>query len=183
VTTPEVVAGCSRITLDRETDAEVIASDTDLGIAILRPVVPLSAIDVASFQSDIPRLKDPVAVAGYPYNGVLTAPTLTFGTLEDIRDLQGDDRLKRLSLVAQVSNAGGPVLDDSGAVLGMLLPRDGTSGQALPADVQFSLDAALIAAVLQELGITPAQSGASPAISSVALSRKATDVTVLVSCW
>jgi len=183
VTTPEVIAGCTHITLDRETDAEVVAQDADLGIAILRPIVPLSPLDVATFQSDIPRLKDPVAVAGYPYNGVLTAPTLTFGTLEDIRDLQGDDRLKRLSLLTQISNAGGPVMDASGAVLGMLLPRDGSTGQALPDDVQFSIDAALIAELLQTQGIVPAQTAAAPAISSVALSRKATDVTVLVSCW
>ena len=183
VTTPEVTAGCSRITFDRETNAEVIGTNLDLGIAVLRPISPLTPIGVATFQSDIPRLKDPVAVAGYPFNGVLTAPTLTFGTLEDIRDLQGDDRLKRLTLNAQASNAGGPVLDASGAVLGMLLPRQDATAQALPGDVQFSLDAALITALLEEQGIAPAQTNASPALSSVALSRKAADVAVLVSCW
>ncbi len=183
VTTPEVTAGCSRITFDRETNAEVIGTNLDLGIAVLRPISPLTPIGVATFQSDIPRLKDPVAVAGYPFNGVLTAPTLTFGTLEDIRDLQGDDRLKRLTLNAQASNAGGPVLDASGAVLGMLLPRQDATAQALPGDVQFSLDAALITALLEEQGIAPAQTNASPALSSVALSRRAADVAVLVSCW
>lgn len=183
VTTPEAVAECKHITLDRETNAEVIAQDAELGVAVLRPVSPLSPLDVGTFQSDLPRLKDPVAVAGYPFNGVLTAPTLTFGTLEDIRDLQGDDRLKRLSLRAQGSNAGGPVLDASGAVLGMLLPRDTSGGQALPDDVQFSVDAALITQLLQSLDIVPAQTVAAPAISSVALSRKAADVAVLVSCW
>ena len=124
-----------------------------------------------------------MAVAGYPFNGVLTAPTLTFGTLEDIRDLQGDDRLKRLSVPAQASNAGGPVMDASGAVLGMLLPHAGASSQALLGDVHFSLDVALIASLLEELGVAAAQTTAGPAISSVALSRKAADVAVLVSCW
>ncbi|EBA12836.1 serine protease [Roseobacter sp. CCS2] len=183
VTTPEAVDGCSRITFDRATNAEVIETNLDLGVAILRPISPLTPIDVATFQSDTPRLKDRVAVAGYPFNGVLTSPTLTFGTLEDIRDLQGDDRLKRLSLLAQASNAGGPVLDASGAVLGMLLPQQGASNQALPGDVQFSLDAAQIASLLQEQGIVAAQTSAGPAISQVALSRKAADVAVLVSCW
>ncbi|PJI91369.1 S1-C subfamily serine protease [Yoonia maricola] len=182
VTTPEAIAGCSRITLDRQTDAEVIGTDLDLGVAILRPLSPLSPLGVATFQSDIPRLQDQVAVAGYPFNGVLTAPTLTFGTLEDIRDLQGDNRRKRLSVPTQDSNAGGPVLDNSGAVLGMLLPKK-AAAQTLPGDVQFSLDAPLIANLLQELGITPTQTAAAPAISSVALSRKAADVAVLVSCW
>ncbi|MEJ8560210.1 serine protease [Yoonia sp. GPGPB17] len=161
VTTPEAINSCSRITFDRETNAEVIGTDLDLGVAVLRPISPLAPIEVATFQSDTPRLKDPVAVAGYPFNGVLTAPTLTFGTLEDIRDLQGDDRLKRLSVPAQASNAGGPVMDASGAVLGMLLPHAGASTQALPGDVHFSLDAALIASLLEELGVAAAQTTAS----------------------
>ncbi|MEO0905554.1 MAG: peptidoglycan-binding protein, partial [Pseudomonadota bacterium] len=66
---------------------------------------------------------------------------------------------------------------------GMLLPRQGTSAQALPEDVQFSLDAAQIAGLLAEQGVVPAQTGAGEALSSVALSRKAADMAVLVSCW
>ncbi|MEL6683925.1 MAG: serine protease [Pseudomonadota bacterium] len=183
VTTPEAVAGCSRITFDRETNAEVIANAPELGVAVLRPITPVAPRDVATFQSEIPRLNDPIAIAGYPFNGVLSAPTLTFGVLSDIRDLQGDDRFKRLSARAHASNAGGPVMDASGAVLGMLLPRQGTSAQALPEDVQFSLDAAQIAGLLAEQGVVPAQTGAGEALSSVALSRKAADMAVLVSCW
>lgn len=183
VTTPETIEGCSRITLDRETNAEVIATDADLGVAILRPLTPLAPVEVAAFHSGTPRLKGPVAVSGYPFNGVLNEPTLTFGTLEDIRDLQGNDQRKRLSVVVQDSNAGGPVLGAGGAVLGMLLPDDNESSQTLPEDVQFSLDAAPIAALLEAQGIMPAQTGAEPAISPVALSRKAANFTVLVSCW
>ena len=183
VTTPEVVEGCSRITIDRETNAELVGSNLELGISVLRPIAPLTPLDVATIQSDIPRLQDSVAIAGYPFNGVLSAPTVTYGTLEDIRDLEGDDRRQRLSVLAQRSNAGGPVLDASGTVLGMLLSPKGPSSQALPADVQFSLDAAQIVAFLEELGIAPVQSGNGEDISAVALTRKAADITALVSCW
>jgi S1-C subfamily serine protease len=183
VTTPEAVDSCARITFDRETDAEVLAMDPELGFAILRPLAALSPIDVAAFQTQTPRLKDPIAVAGYPFDGVLNAPTLTFGTLEDIRDLTGDGRIKRLSVTTRPSNAGGPVFDQGGNVLGMLLPRDGDGAQALPADVQFALDAEMIAATLDTLNITPVRSAAGPALSPVALTTKAANVTVLVSCW
>lgn len=183
LTTPEAVESCARITFDRETDAEVLATDPALGITLLRPLAALSPIEVAAFQPRTPRLKDPVAVAGYPFNGALNAPTLTFGTLEDIRDLTGDDRIARLSVATQPSNAGGPVLDQGGNVLGMLLPRNGDGGQTLPADVQFALDAALIAATLETLNITPVRNDAGPALSAHALTEKAANVTVLVSCW
>ncbi|MCK0094021.1 serine protease [Yoonia sp. F2084L] len=182
ITTTEAVESCERITFDRNTRAEVISTDLDLGVALLRPLDPLTPIDVASFQSAIPRLQDRVAVAGYPFNGVLNAPTLTFGALEDIRSLDGDDRIKRLSVDTKPSNAGGPVLDETGQVLGMLLPRI-DSAQTLPADVQFSLDAAQIVAFLEAQGMAPNQGVAAQALTSVALSRKAANVTVLVSCW
>ena len=183
VTTTGAVESCDRITLDRDTEAEVLATDPAQGIAILRPLAALSPIAVAEFQTDIPRLKDAIAVAGYPYNGVLNAPTLTFGTLEDIRDLTGDDRFKRLSVPTQPSNAGGPVFDQSGKVLGMLLPREGDGAQALPADVQFSLDAEIISGVLDTLNIPAERSSGGDALSPVVLSATAANVTVLVSCW
>ncbi len=183
VTTSEAIQACDRITIDRETNAEVIATDANLGVTVLRPMEPLSPVEVATFQTDLPRLKDQIAVAGYPFDGVLNAPTVTFGILEDIRDLEGDDRRSRLSVATRASNAGGPVLDASGAVLGMLLPHDTSVAQAFPGDVQFALDAALISDLLQEQGVVPATTASAPAISSVALSRKSANFAVLVSCW
>ena len=183
VTTPQAVDGCQRITLDRDTLAEVVVSDPALGVSVLRPLAPLVPLDVATFQSDIPRLQDPIAVAGYPFNGVLSAPTLTFGVLEDIRSLDGNDQVKRLSVLSEPSNAGGPVMDDAGTVLGMMLPRVGGNVQALPSDVHFSVDAQLIVDLLEAQGIAVEKSTTTNALTPVALSRKATDVTVLVSCW
>lgn len=183
VTTPEVLDSCTQITFDRETEAQVIARNDDLGIAILRPTESLAPISIASFQSAIPRLQDQIAVAGYPFNGVLSAPTLTFGEVEDIRGLTGDDTIKRLAILPQPSDAGGPVFDDRGAVLGMLLPRKDGNTQVLPPEVNFSVDAAQIVSVLAEQGVTARISEAAAAISPVALTRRAADITVLVSCW
>jgi S1-C subfamily serine protease len=183
ITTPEAVDSCDRITFDREYDAEVLVSDTDLGVAILRPLEELTPISLAQFQTAIPRLQDQIAVAGYPFNGVLSAPTLTFGQVVDIRGLTGDDRIKRLAILPQPSDAGGPVFDDSGAVLGMLLPRKDGDTQVLPPEVNFAVNADQITDLLSAQGVTPRISGIAEPISPVALTRRAADVTVLVSCW
>jgi S1-C subfamily serine protease len=137
LTTSDAVGSCERITLNGEHDAEVVHADADLGITVLRPVERLAPLNVALFQRGIPRLQAEVAVAGYPYGGVLTTPSLTFGRLADLRGLDGEDAVKRLSLTAQDGDAGGPVFDNVGAVLGMLLPRTNKNGQVLPADVTF----------------------------------------------
>lgn len=183
VTTPEAVDNCERITFDREYDAEVLINDTDLGIAILRPFEDLAPISLAEFQTAVPRLQDQIAVAGYPFNGVLSAPTLTFGQIIDIRGLTGDDRIKRLAILPQPSDAGGPVFDDSGAVLGMLLPRKDGTTQVLPPEVNFSVNADQIIGLLSAQGVIPRVGDITEPISPVALTRRAADVTVLVSCW
>ena len=182
-TTPEVLGQCDRITLDREYEAEVIAADMDLGIALLRPTETISPLNVVAFETRTPRLQDQIVVGGYPYNGVLSAPTLTFGQVVDIRSLTGDDRLGRLSILPQPSDAGGPVFDKHGAVIGMLLPRIDGNTRVLPPEVNFSLDASQIVTMMETNGIEAKRSEVLQEISPVAMTRQAADVTVLVSCW
>jgi S1-C subfamily serine protease len=182
-TTPEVIAQCDRITLDRETDAEVIITDAELGLTLLRPTTAITPHNIAAFQTGTPRLQDQIVVGGYPYDGVLSAPTLTFGQVIDIRNLTGDDRLGRLSILPQPSDAGGPVFDKHGAVIGMLLPRIDGNSQVLPPEVNFSLDAGQIVAVMEANAIAPTASEALTEISPVQMTRNAADITVLVSCW
>ena len=45
-------------------------------------------------------------------------------------------------MLPQSGDAGGPVLDDAGAVLGMLLPDKTGAAQILPEDVKFTVTAA-----------------------------------------
>ncbi|PRY78383.1 putative peptidoglycan binding protein [Yoonia maritima] len=182
-TTPEAIESCERITLDREYEAEPIMTNTNLGIALLRPVESISPLNVAAFETRTPRLQDQIVVGGYPYNGVLSAPTLTYGQVVDIRNLSGDDRIGRLSILPQPSDAGGPVFDKFGAVIGMLLPRIDDKAQVLPPEVNFSLDAGQITATLESNGITATRSEDAQEMSPVAMTRRAADITVLVSCW
>ena len=112
-TTAEAVQACGRITLDGETEADVIGS-SETGVAFLRPKDRLAPRAVAQFSDRAPRLQSDVAVAGYPYEGVLSAAALTYGKLADLKGLRGEQNLSRLALLAQPGDAGGPVFDTSG---------------------------------------------------------------------
>ena len=183
LSTAEAVEGCGRITFDETYEAQVIASDAELGLALLRPTETLAPMDYARFQAAIPRLQSEVAVSGYSFEGMLSAPTLTFGTLADTKGLRGEETVKRLALVAGTGDAGGPVFDSSGSVLGMLLPPEDLSGKRLPEDVSFATDAEAIAIFLSNSGYSPAASERSASMSAEDLTRLAADLTVLVSCW
>jgi S1-C subfamily serine protease len=182
VTTDMSVENCGRITLNSDYDADVISTDPELGIAVLRATQPLAPNEIATFRSGTPRLQSEIAVAGFSFGGVLPAASMTFGRLEDLRGLNGEDTLSRLSIGTMPGDAGGPVLDDGGAVLGMLMSPDAGDRQ-LPNDVSFAAKSDSVQAVLREAGVTPQTTTSLPRLDPVDLTRKATAMTVLVSCW
>jgi peptidoglycan hydrolase-like protein with peptidoglycan-binding domain len=110
VTTVEAVAQCGRITIDRDTDAVVLAQDAASGIAVLTPKVALSPVAFASFQTGAVRLGSEVSAAGYSYEDKLPAPVLTFGTLEEDKGLNGEAGVVRLSIPVLPGDAGGTAM-------------------------------------------------------------------------
>lgn len=182
VTTLEAVQNCTRVTLDQDHRAVVAAQDPSLGVAVLRPENALAPIAIAQLRGDAPRLQSDIAVSGFSYGGVLGGPTLTFGTLADIRGLGGEEELQRLALNALPGDAGGPVIDISGGVVGMLLPAPG-NGRKLPENVSLAADATALRAILEQAGVSTTESTARGAIAPDEMNRLANGMTVLVSCW
>ena len=183
LTTTEAVASCGRVTMERDKDADVIFTDTLSGLAILKPRVALSPAAVAEFQTAPERIGSEIAVSGYSYEDTLPAPVLTFGALEALEGLNGETGVKRLSLDTRPGDAGGPVLNGTGSVVGMLLPRAIDAKKVLPVGVVFAASSASIATRLASEGITTAPSARSGAMAPEDLSTLATGMTVLVSCW
>ncbi|GGD47175.1 serine protease [Sinisalibacter lacisalsi] len=183
LTTTEAVAGCGRITLDESYDATVAATDDTIGIALLRPTRQLAPMRVAELLTFEPRLQSELAVAGYSYGGRLSSPTLTYGKLADVRGLAGEDTIARLDIRAQDGDTGGPVLDQGGAVVGMLLASLTGGERLLPADVGFAAKSATLADFLAANGVTASLTETQGALTPYDLSALAADITVLVSCW
>ncbi|AXI42932.1 serine protease [Sulfitobacter sp. SK011] len=181
-TASEAVQSCGRLTIDDDTEADVVADDAANGVAILKPRSALAPLAVAAFGTVTPRLQSEVSVAGYSYEGVLNAATLTFGKLSDVRGLQGEENLSRLELTAQPGDAGGPVFDISGNVVGMLLPKP-SDGPQLPKDVSFALDQTVIAEMAGTAGLNVTATDNTNRIAPRDLTIAAQGMTVLVSCW
>ena len=180
VTTAAAVQSCERLTLDEDFDARVLASNDRF--ALLEPVTELVPLSFARLTTQQIRLRSDVAVSGYSFEGALSAPTLTYGTLEDIKGLDGDTSVQRLSLKSLTGDIGGPVLAPSGAVSGMLLPVE-TGARALPEDVQYSVRAEEIATFLSENGTDPRAADSEARLEPEDLVLAASEFTVLVSCW
>lgn len=183
LTTTAAVDSCTQITLNEEIDATLVASDPATGLALLSPNQALAPRAFGRFQAAVPRLQSEVVLSGYTYGGILGSPSLTFGTLADLRGLNGEETIKRLDLAAQPGDAGGPVLDATGAVLGMALPSGDQGGRALPADVSFAVDVETIADFLSANRLSATAAERRAPLKSGVLNDLAVDMTVLVSCW
>lgn len=177
------VAQCARVTLDTTTEASVTFTDPTTGIALLTPASPVAPPATAEFQLAPDRIGAEIAVAGYSYGEALPAPVLTFGTLAAAEGLQGEQGLKRLALTALPGDAGGPVVDNTGAVLGLLLPATDDPARILPDGVAFAATGPAIATALAAQGVTLAQSARQGALPPEDLARQTARMTVLVSCW
>ena len=182
LTTAEAVENCGRITLDSDQEARVLRADPAANFAVLEPAEPLVPVRHARFATAGVPLQSEVVVAGFSYDGLLGAPTLTYGTLAEARGLNGEADQRRLALAPQPGDAGGPVFDTSGAVMGMLLPElDGD--RKLPEGTSFALDGGALRDKLAAAGLTLETGSGGATLDPEALSRQAFEMTVLVSCW
>jgi len=182
VTTVEALHGCRRITLDRDIEAVITTQDAASGLAVLTPKKPLAPRYVAEFADEL-RVGTEVALAGYSYEDALPSPTLTYGALVDTAGLGGEAGIARLSLSSLPGDAGGPVVDGRGAVLGMLIPASAQDGRVLPGEVSFVADAGRVKALLATAGITPQVASRAAVLPPGDLTDLAMSLTVLVSCW
>ncbi len=182
VLTTNALNGCARITVGDEAEATITAVDDALGLALLQPSPALSPLGVADFRNSAPLLQSEVALSGFSFGDLLSAPAVTYGRLADLQGLQGEKTRARLELSALPGDIGGPVLDTGGAVIGVLLAKDDTTRQ-LPDDVRFAAPVPAIASFLQVNGVKTRLQDPTAPIAPEELSLKASDMTVLVSCW
>jgi hypothetical protein len=107
---------------------------------------------------------------------------MVFGTLADLQGIGGETTIQRLALDTSDSEAGGPVFDQTGSVLGMVLPGlDGA--RALPAEVTLALRADQLTDVFAAAGLRPTLSSRTTAMGRERLARLGADMTVTVTCW
>ncbi|MBI1219261.1 MAG: peptidoglycan-binding protein [Rhodobacteraceae bacterium] len=183
LTTTEVLNDCSRISFGDDHTATLAYRDDALGIALLKPQDALSPMAYAHVATTAPQPHSPVAVAGFSYAGALMSATLTLGSFDDDKGLNGEADLRRLTMSALPGDAGGPVLDAGGALVGMLLPRATDPGKVLPASVAFAAGATPIAAAVAGQGAILAAADPQPALAPEDLASLGAKMTVLVSCW
>ncbi|OWY09972.1 hypothetical protein B6V74_08165 [Thioclava sp. F42-5] len=182
LTAAEGLDQCGRITI--EDHAASLSFDGGAkGYAVLTPQDTLAPREVAKFNPDAPLAGAKVAVAGFSYPEALSAPVLNFGTLSALKGLEGQDNQARIEAQTRAGDVGGPVLDGTGAVVGMLLPASDDANRVLPDNLSVALQSKAMTPGLSDKGFTPKEAGISANRAPEDLQQMADGMVVQISCW
>lgn len=153
VTNAHVVEGCQRIEVEGHGTATRLVRDDDNDLAALQ-VGTAGGVGILPLRLTPGRLAEPAHALGYPLGDVLSQSIkVTSGSISALAGLRNDSRLLQLSTPMQPGNSGGPVIDDSGHVIGVATSRLRADRFPDAQNVNFAVKASVLAEFLNANGI------------------------------
>jgi len=124
VTNNHVISGCGEIrgnlTGEAPATLRVVSADESNDLALLQgPAASLK--EFVRIRDRSIRSGDSVVAIGYPYHGLLTSDfTVTTGIVSSLSGILNDSRFLQITAAVQPGNSGGPLLDTSGQLVGVV---------------------------------------------------------------
>lgn len=191
LTNNHVVDGCKAMRADIagvRVKGHVLRTDpvNDLAV-ILFDTTPAA---VASFR-DGPYVRpgDSVVAAGFPLPDVL-APELnvTTGAVSSLAGLGGNSAFVQMTAPVQPGNSGGPLLDASGDVVGVVESklnaiRIAAATGDIPENINFAVKSSVARSFLEDAGYEPKLARSTRTLSAADVGDMARAFTVRVECW
>ncbi len=162
LTDAHVVNDCAKITVRNSsgvsTNALLVVRDAINDLAVVRSETAYSS--VAAFREGASvRAGDAVVALGYPLSGSLsTTASVSVGNISVLAGPGDDARYLQISAPVQPGNSGGPLLDSSGHIVGIVTSKldaalVGRLTGDIPQNVSFALKAELARTLLDSKGI------------------------------
>jgi S1-C subfamily serine protease len=162
LTNNHVIKGCTRFTASiaggLPQKASVLAADETNDLALL--IIDAKPTFVPAFDTR-PKVGEAIYVYGFPLTGVLASTgNFTVGNITATAGLNDDTRMLQISAPVQPGNSGGPVIDQNGNILGVIVSKLNAMKFAkvtndIPQNVNFSIKSSIATNFLESNGITP----------------------------
>lgn len=174
ITNNHVVEECTTFSVVGGASGIVVARDAVNDLALLKAEPPKGA-EPLPLAGRMTKLGEDVVAMGFPFQGVLGGLNVTGGNVSALSGLQNDSSRVQFTAAIQPGNSGGPLLDRTGAVVGVVtgklneLATFKVAG-SIPQNVNFAVRKEIVSAFLASQAISPATATASgdKSISDVA---------------
>jgi S1-C subfamily serine protease len=190
LTNNHVIKGCSNVVVGsndhQPVPARVVGVDQVNDLALLQANLTPKAVAPLRINA---RLGEAVAVFGYPLSDVLASSgNFTQGSVTALAGLKDDTRHLQIQAPVQSGNSGGPLLDASGNIVGVVVSQVNAKlmmevADILPQNINFAIKASVAANFLDSKGVTyeTATANSNP-LRSEDLAEKAQKLAVMVVC-
>lgn len=190
VTNQHVVAGCSSVDViarDGRRTGSILDADAQIDLVLLR---------VNGIKGDTARLRnprnvrlgEPVMVFGFPLTGSLSSGgNFTLGVVSGLRGLRDAAGEIQITAPVQPGNSGGPALDASGAVIGVVQAkldalRSAIATGDIPQNVNFAISLEVLADFLTKNNVPFRNSNSSKPLDTARVADLAQKFTYRVEC-
>jgi S1-C subfamily serine protease/uncharacterized protein len=191
LTNYHVVKGCPSVRLELPgtgIDGTVVFTDERNDLALVRS--NLTGIQPLRFREGKGiRPADGIVALGFPYAGLLaTAAQVTTGTVSALAGLRDDSRFLQLTAPVQPGNSGGPLLDLSGNVVGIISARINDLAVAeatgtLPQNINFAIKSTTAREFLDAHRVDYTTSQPGPKLEPADVGEIAAKSTAMVKCY
>ena len=192
LTNHHVIEGCHDIFVRRApgqlVHAALLYADIRNDLALLGSDIVFSDAEAATLKVSPPvRNGEEIAVFGYPLPQLLsTSGNITRGNVSSLAGVGDDERMLQVTAPIQPGNSGGPLLDQSGNVVGIvearLSDRSMTAIGQVPQNVNFAIKAGVAARFLDENGVRYRTASAGAVLDLPSIADVARRFTVLIVC-
>lgn len=190
VTNFHVIDGCKSVEITRAgavaEPVQVLARDSINDLALLKAVNGPASVPALALRA---RSGDSVFVYGFPLAGLLASSgNFTVGNVTATSGLNDDSRMLQISAPVQPGNSGGPLMDQYGNIVGVVVAKLNALRLAsvtndLAQNVNFAIKASVAQTFLDGNTVTPPLAAATGTpLDAATIAEKAKGFTVFVRC-
>jgi S1-C subfamily serine protease/Holliday junction resolvasome RuvABC ATP-dependent DNA helicase subunit len=182
VTNAHVVEGCDDpkvvCGLTEPSVAQVLARDAQNDLALLK--VDFAPDHVAALRASV-KVGEEIAAFGYPLQGTLsTGGNFTTGNISALAGMRNDSRHLQITAPVQPGNSGGPVVDQAGNVIGVVVSGLGMHNKGAAQNVNFAININTLTAFLNSHGVSYVTETSGRPLPNVELAEKVQSIAVLI---
>ena len=190
LTNHHVIDGCTTIratTEGRTNLLTLVGADVKNDLAVLTLPVPFPS--VARFRAGRTiRPGDGVVVVGFPLHGLLASEAnVTTGTVSALAGIGNDTRFLQITAPVQPGNSGGPLLDEGGRIVGLVVSKLDAMHIAkatgdIPQNINFAIKGAVAKSFLDSQSVEYETGASSKSLTSAEIGAAAKKFTLLLEC-